>query len=135
MNELTTRLDTTFTMVSCLTTNIVSSDRWYEENEASRHRTYDKKIFRRFQEQEGGMHVELGDDTTYTKKGLCSISFQMPSSDVLELDSVLHVPILTKSLLSISCMTDLQRLAEFDGQQVTIKDNNHGFGQVLVGGV
>lgn len=47
-------------------------------------------------------------------------------SDVLELDSVLYVPELTRSLLSVSCMTNLKCLAEFDGQQVTIRDNIHG---------
>jgi hypothetical protein len=40
-----------------------------------------------FQEQEGGMSVELGDDATYPVRGVGSISFQMPSCDVLELDN------------------------------------------------
>jgi hypothetical protein len=43
------------------------------------------------------------------------VSFYMPSSDVLELDDVLYVPSLTKCLISVSCMTDLQCLAKFDG--------------------
>jgi hypothetical protein len=33
--------------------------------------------------------VELGDDSKYPVKGLGSISFKMPSDDVLELDFVL----------------------------------------------
>ena len=40
------------------------------------------------------------------------------------------VPNLMKSLLSISCITDLQCLVELDGLQVTIK-NNHEYGQVF----
>jgi hypothetical protein len=59
----------------------------------------------------------------------------MPSSDVLELDYVLYIPDVTNSLLLVSCMTDLQCLAEFDGQQVTIKQGSHGSGQVLARGV
>jgi hypothetical protein len=51
------------------------------------------------------MSVELGDDATYPMKGLGSISFWMPSSDVLELNDVLFVPGLKKNLLSVSCMT------------------------------
>jgi hypothetical protein len=67
--------------------------------------TYDRSLFNRFQEQEGGMSVELGDDATYPMRGVGSISFQMPSGDVLELSDVLFVPGLKKNLLSISCMT------------------------------
>jgi hypothetical protein len=75
VDELSSQLETTFSMVSCLSSNIVSSVGWYVDNGASRHMTYDKKLFNRFQEQEGGMRVELGDDATYPMKGLGSISF------------------------------------------------------------
>jgi hypothetical protein len=37
------------------------------------------------------MNLELGDDATYPVKGLDSISFQMTSSQVLELKDVLFV--------------------------------------------
>jgi hypothetical protein len=69
------------------------------------------------------MQVELGGNATYLVIGMGSISFCMPSSDVLELDDVLYVPGLTKNLLSISAMTDLRCVAEFDDQQVIIKDH------------
>jgi hypothetical protein len=59
----------------------------------------------------------------------------MPSSDVLELDDVLYVPGLTKSLLLVSCMTDLQCMVEFDGQQVIIRKCSLEPGQVLARGV
>lgn len=59
----------------------------------------------------------------------------MPLGDVLELDFVLYVPSLTRSLLLVSCITDLQCLDEFDGQQVTIRDSSHGSNQVLARGV
>jgi len=64
-----------------------------------------------------------------------SISFQMPSRDVLELDCVLHVLELTKSLLLVSYMIDSKLFTAVDGQQVTIRDNNHAHGQVLPRGV
>jgi hypothetical protein len=56
-----------------------------------RHITYDKKIFSELQEQKGGTLVELSDDATYHVKEMGSISFQMASGDVLELDFVLYV--------------------------------------------
>jgi hypothetical protein len=37
--------------------------------------TYDKKLFSKLQEHEGGMRVELSDDATYLVKGVDSISF------------------------------------------------------------
>jgi hypothetical protein len=89
---------------------------------ASRHMTYDKSLFSRIQEQEGGMTMELGDDATYPVRGVGSISFWMPSGDVLELDHILLVPGLRKNLLSISCMTDIHWRVAFEGQQCTIND-------------
>jgi hypothetical protein len=122
-------------MVSCLSSNIVSSVGWYVDSGASRHMTYDKKLFSRLQEQEGGMSVELGDDATYPMKGLGSISFQMPSGDVLELNDVLFVPSLKKNLLSISCMEDLQCRVAFEGQQCTISDCSLASPRTLARGV
>ena len=45
--------------VSCLSSNIVCSVEWYVDSGALRFMTYI------FQEQEGGISVELGDDVTY----------------------------------------------------------------------
>jgi hypothetical protein len=53
----------------------MSSVGWYVDNGAWRHMTYDKSLFNVFQEQEGGMSVELGDDATYLVRGVGSISF------------------------------------------------------------
>jgi hypothetical protein len=52
---------------------------------ALRHMTCGKKIFTKFQEQERGMNMELSDDATYPMKGLASISFLMPSNDIIKL--------------------------------------------------
>jgi hypothetical protein len=81
------------------------------------------------------MHVQLGDDAMHPMKGLGSISFEMPLGDILELDFVLFVLDITNSLLSVSCMTNLQCLVEFDGEQVTIRDRSHASGRVLDKGV
>jgi hypothetical protein len=68
------------------------------------------------------MSVELGDDATYPMRGVGSISFWMPSSDVLELSDVLFVPGLKKNILSVSCMEDHQWRVAFEGQHCTIND-------------
>ena len=57
----------------------------------------------------------------------------MHLGDFLKVTFVLYVLELTyrRAFFSVSCMTDLQCLVDFDGQQVTIRDNSHGYGQVL----
>lgn len=52
--------------------------------------TSNKKIFSEIQEQELGIEVELGDDGTYPLIGNDTISFNMPSCNVLELHDVLR---------------------------------------------
>ena len=59
--------------------------------------------------------MELGNEATSRVVGVGSISFLIPSSDALDLDDVLYVPGLMNSLLSVSSMTDLQWMVEFDG--------------------
>ena len=70
-------------LLSCLSSNIVSSVGWCVDIGASRHITYNRSLFSRFQEQEGGMCMVLGDDANYPGRGVGSISFYMPSSDVI----------------------------------------------------
>jgi hypothetical protein len=64
--------------------------------------------------------VELGDNAMYPIAKVGSISFQMPSSDIFELNGVLYVPNLTKNLLLVSVMRDLGYNDEFNNQQVLI---------------
>lgn len=45
------------------------------DGEASKHMTCDRKIFNRFQVQEEGLRVELGDVSTYIVTGLGIITF------------------------------------------------------------
>jgi hypothetical protein len=44
------------------------------------------------------MHVELGDDAKYLMIGMGSISFYMPTREVLELYEVLYVLVLSLAL-------------------------------------
>jgi hypothetical protein len=42
------QFETTFSMASCLSCNIVTSVGWYVDNRASRHMTYDRSSFSKF---------------------------------------------------------------------------------------
>jgi hypothetical protein len=68
--------------------------------------------------------VELAIDATYLITKLGSVSFSMPSSNVLELNGVLYVPILTKNIFLILSMTHLNCVVDFYAKQVIIIDCN-----------
>jgi hypothetical protein len=86
---------------------------WYVDIGSLRNMTYDRYLFNRFQEQEGGMRVELG---------VGSISFHMPSGYFFELDSIIFVSMMKKNLLPVSCMIDVQWIIYFEGHPCTIND-------------
>lgn len=106
-NELDSILETTFSLVSCFSTNAFSSVGWCVDNRASRHMTFDKKDFSRLQEQVDAIQGELG-----MMPLAISISFLMPLGDVLHIDDVLYVPSLMKSSF-VSSTIDLQCMADF----------------------
>ena len=54
----------------------------------------------------------LGDDATYLVTRMGSVSFYMPSCDVLDIDDVLYVLGLMKNLISVSTMIDLRSMSE-----------------------
>jgi hypothetical protein len=94
---------------------------WYVDSGASRHMTSNRSAFFKLEEQDTNMQVELGDDGKYPMTGLGSISFCMPTKEVLDLHEVLYVPGMTKNLLLVSCLIDLKCRVEFDDQEVIIK--------------
>jgi len=53
--------------------------------------TFNEKIFNKFHEEHVGMQVEFDDDATYLETRIETISFQMPSGNVLKLCDVLSV--------------------------------------------
>jgi hypothetical protein len=134
VDELTNRVDTRFSMVSRLSTNIISHVGWYVDNGASRHMTRNRSAFSRLEEQDISKQVELSDDGKYpmTRKG--SISFHMPVGEVLELHEVFYVPHMTKTLLLVSCVIDLRCSAKFDDQEVIIKSHSPDPSRVLAQG-
>lgn len=58
------------------------------------------------------MQGGLGDDATYPVTRMSSMSFCMPSGDVLDIDDILYVLGLMENLLSVSTMIDLRSMSE-----------------------
>jgi hypothetical protein len=68
--------------------------------------------------------VDLDDDVTYLVIQMGSVSFCIPSCDVLELSDALYVLGLTKNILLVSTMTNLKTVVDFDDKQFIIIDHN-----------
>jgi hypothetical protein len=65
-----------------------------------------------FKTQGTYMQGGLRDDATYPVTRMGSMSFCMPSGDVLDIDDVLYVLVLMKNLISVSTMIDLRSMSE-----------------------
>ena len=63
--------------------------------------------------------MELGDNATYLMKRVGSISFNMPSGDVLKLNYVSFVLVLKKNILSIFCVLEIKDRVALGGQHCT----------------
>jgi hypothetical protein len=81
------------------------------------------------------MCMDLGDDATYSMKGLGSISLWMPSGDVLELNDVLFVLGLTKkhdrSKGSSIALYKFNRLKEVNAIWICSKYQRHTLTHLL----
>ena len=83
VDEGSSTFEIVFYLFSCVSSNIMSIFGRYVGSGVQKSRTYDMALFNKFQEKEGSVRVELGDDSFYLVKWTCSISFQILSSDVL----------------------------------------------------
>jgi hypothetical protein len=113
-NKFASKLDTAFSMVSCL--SMLSGVKWYVDNGSLTHKIVNKLAFFGLEEQDSDMHVELGDDVKYSMIGMDSISFYLPTREILELHEVLYGHGLTKKLLLLTCITNPKCKIEFDDQ-------------------
>jgi len=82
-----------------------------------------------------GIQVEYGDNTTYHMIKIGTISFTMPSGNILDWQYVFYVPKLMNNLLSISSITNRKHIVEFNDQKCIIRYYNHAFAWFLAKGV
>ena len=68
--------------------------------------TGNKELFSELEEKYLKMHIEMGDDDKYSVTGVGNITFQMEHAAPLTLKNVMHVPRLTKNLVSIAMLED-----------------------------
>lgn len=65
MDELSSKLETHFSMVSSLSSNTIFVVEWNVGNGASKHMTSNKRVLNKLQEQQVSMQVEHSDDDMY----------------------------------------------------------------------
>ena len=68
--------------------------------------TRDKESFSELEEKYLKMHIEMRDDGKYSVTDVDTITFQRKHAAPLTLKNVMHVPRLTKNLVSISMLED-----------------------------
>jgi len=84
---------------------------------ASRHFTEYKEALSNLIENDTDLKIILGDDATYSVKGVGNVTLQLNQGNTLHLQEVLYVPDLKKNLVSISAMEDKGfKVAFIDGK-------------------
>ena len=73
---------------------------------ASRHMRGDHCALIDLTEQKSFVEVEMGDETTYSIRGIGSTSIKLDSGTNLKIIEILYVPGIKKNLLSVSALED-----------------------------
>eukprot|EP00253_Pinus_taeda_P008934 PITA_08934 len=102
---LASQFELDFSLIACMVYSVMGSV-WYLDSGASFHMTGDKELFSELEEKDLKMHLEMGDDGKYSVTGVCTITFHRKHAAPLTLKNVMHVPGLTKNLVSIAMLED-----------------------------
>jgi hypothetical protein len=114
-------------------TNGVES--WLIDSGASRHMTINKEVLANFKEKEFSAQVELGDNASYTIKGLGSASFQLEYGGELHIEEILYVPGLKKNLISVAVLEDKGYRVIFMDKKALLWSKNQELSSTIVIGV
>ncbi|GFP82775.1 retrovirus-related pol polyprotein from transposon tnt 1-94 [Phtheirospermum japonicum] len=89
------------------TTCMVQSDKyiWYIDTGASFHMTPHRQWFCEYEQYDGG-DVMLGDDTAVQITGRGRVKLRMKDDTIKTLPNVMHIPSMSKNLLSVGTMAD-----------------------------
>ena len=97
-----------YMMNSMCTTNVSTCGEnvWYVDSGASNHMTGHGEWFKEMQTLEKLGYVETGDDTTHAIVHTGNVPLTMQDGKVKYLSDVLHVPSITKNLVSVGQMVE-----------------------------
>ena len=95
--------------MSASTSNSASSteDIWFIDSDASNHMTSHQEWFRELREPDRPGYVETGDNTTHPIRHIGNVPFGKKGNQTF-IKNVLHVPTITKNLVSVSQIVEQQ---------------------------
>jgi hypothetical protein len=79
---------------------------WYLDSGATRHMTPHRHWFTNYTPIAKPLSVSLADDSTQVAVGVGTIQFKLPSGSLTSVSNVLHVPKISKNLISVSQATE-----------------------------
>jgi hypothetical protein len=79
---------------------------WYVDSKASNHMISDGEWFRDAKELKTPGFVETGDDTTHPIRQIGKVPLSMQDGQTKYLKDVLHIPTMTKNLVSVCQMVE-----------------------------
>ena len=72
--DLASHFELEFSLISCMVSSAMGSV-WYFDSGASFHMTGDKELLRSLEEKDLQMHIEMGDDGTYSAARIGTVTF------------------------------------------------------------
>lgn len=75
---------------------------WFVDSKATAHICSDRSVFSNYVQHASQQSVLLGDNSELAIRGVGTVTLQLNNGSTLTLSNVLHVPLITKNLLSVS---------------------------------
>ena len=109
------------------------NDVWYVDSGASNHMTHHKNWFNELHVPEQPGYVETGDDTVHPIEHVGNVPLAMHDGKPKYMADVLHVPTITKNLVSVGQMVEQGLQVKFNSNGCFVEDPNNRYRMVAKG--
>ena len=109
------------------------NDVWYVDSGASNHMTHHKNWFNELHVPEQPGYVETGDDTVHPIEHVGNVPLAMHDGKSKYTADVLHVPTITKNLVSVGQMVEQGLQVKFNSDGCFVEDPNNKYKMVAKG--
>ena len=113
-------------MMSATTHDSNTSDVWYVDLGASNHMTHHKNWFNKLRAPEKPGYVKRGDDTLHPIEHVGKVPLSMHDGKTKHMADVLHVPTITKNLVSVGQRVDRGLQVKFNKHGCFVEDFQSG---------
>ena len=109
------------------------NDVWYVDSGASNHMTHHKNWFNELHVPKQPGYVETGDDTIHPIEHVGNVPLALHDSKSKYMADVLHVPTITKNLVSVGQMVEQGLQVKFNSDGCFVEDPNNKYKMVAKG--